>query len=185
MAKDAWKGRLHSLSADGMRDGEVEGSEATVSQSEDGIEYSVMTSGLTPGNAYTLWVMAFNNPATCSDPNAPPGFRCGGADMENADAGFALMWGGAGAFAEGESATFEGRRAKGDMSGVELDTPGLTNPAEAEIHFRVRDHGPRQPGLEDEQITTLQGGCTEESMPPGGTGKRGTYLCRDVQATGI
>lgn len=184
MNEQPWRGRLHSLSPEGARETEVEGSEATVSQTEDGIEFSIETSGLVAGNGYTVWIMAFNNPDACRDPNAPPGFRCGMADMENPDAGFSLIRG-AGSFADGDSGAFRGTKAKGDPAGVEFDGPGLTNTRGAEVHLRLRDHGPAQPGLEKDQTGTIGGGCTDESTPPGGSGKRGTYHCRDVQATGI
>lgn len=181
---ERWQGSLFTLSAEGAREGQVDGSEATISGTDDSIEFAIKTSGVVPGNGYTVWVMLFNNPDMCGDPNAPPGFRCGGADMENPDAAFSLMWGGAGSFAKDELVTFEGSRAKGDMSGVEAG-PGLTDPRGAEIHLRIRDHGPAQEGLEQDQITTLGGGCTEDSPPGFGSGERGSYPCRDVQATGI
>jgi hypothetical protein len=185
MAEQPWQGPLYSLSPEGAREARVEGSEGTLSRTEDGIEFSIETSGLLPGDGYTVWIMAFNNPEACQDPNAPPGFRCGMTDMQNPDAGFSLMYGGAGSFADSESVTFRGGKAKGDRSGVEFDGLGLTNPRGAEVHLRIRDHGPAQPGLEEDQIGTIGGGCTDESTPPGGSGARGTYHCRDVQATGM
>jgi hypothetical protein len=185
MVQRDWRGPLYELSEDGMRAMQVPGSEATVSRDDDGISYRITTSGLTPGNAYTVWVMAFNNPSACAGADAPEGYRCGGSDMGTADAGFSLSYGGDGKFAESETVTFEGRVAKGDTGGVELDTGPITDPGGAEVHIRIRDHGPAQPGMEEDQIRTLQGGCTEDAPPGGGGGKRGTYPCRDVQATGI
>jgi hypothetical protein len=178
------KKSFHLLSPEQARQDEVEGSEATLSKSKDGLKFSVTTSRLTPGNAYTVWIMAFNNPEACGGNNAPPGHRCGPDDMGNPEAGFSLMFG-AGKLVDGESETFEGSRTQGDRSGVEVGD-GLTDAGKAEIHLRVRDHGPAQAGFEKEQITTIGGGCTDESVPiPGGSGKRGNYNCRDVQTTGI
>lgn len=184
MAGQSRKKSLYSLSPEQAREDEVEGSEATLSKSKEGIEFSVRTSRLTPGNAYTVWIMAFNDPDACGGANAPPGHMCGPEDMGNPDAGFSLMFG-AGKLVEGETETFTGGRMTGDKSGVEVGD-GLADAEKAEIHFRVRDHGPAQPGMEKEQITTIGGGCSDESVPiPGGSGKRGNYSCRDVQATGI
>ena len=180
-----WQGPMYTLTQEGMRDAEVQGSRATLSKTEEGIEYSITTSGLVPGNGYTVWVMAFNGPSACAGADAPEGFRCGGSDMGNPDAGFSLIYGGDGKFAQSETETFRGRVAKGDTGGVELDTGPLTAPAAAEVHLRIRDHGPAQPGMEEDQIRTLQGGCTEDAPPGGGGGQRGSYPCRDVQASGI
>ncbi|MDX1578014.1 MAG: hypothetical protein R3266_06000, partial [Gemmatimonadota bacterium] len=34
----------------------------------DGVSYRLSTSGLEPGNAYTLWFVVFNDPAGCLTP---------------------------------------------------------------------------------------------------------------------
>src|SRR5712691_299925 len=104
------------------------GSEASITRRDGEIEFSVRTRGLTPGHAYTLWVMAFNDPGACTSEGSPPGFRCGRNDMGNPAAGFTLMFGGAGEFVTRDSAEFKGKRKKGDITGVELGTPGLTDP---------------------------------------------------------
>jgi hypothetical protein len=184
MAQDVWQGTLYGLSPDGDREAAVSGSQATVRRDGDAVEIELKTSELTAGNAYTVWVMAFNDPSACRSTTAPPGFRCGAEDMGNADVGFGLMFGGAGGFADGETMEFRGRRVAGDPSGVELGTAGLRDAGRAEIHLRVRDHGPAQPGLADAQVSTIMGGCTDDA-PPGGSGTRGNYPCRDVQATGL
>ena len=184
MAGQSGKKSFYSLSPEQAREEEIEGSEATISSTKEGVEFSVKTSKLTPGNAYTVWIMAFNNPDACGGTNAPPGHRCGPDDMGNPDAGFSLMFG-EGKLADGDTETFQGKRTTGDSSGVEVGT-GLGDSEKAEIHLRVRDHGPVQAGVENDQITTIGGGCLDESVPiPGGSGARGNYNCRDIQATGI
>jgi hypothetical protein len=182
---EIWQGSLYELTPEQSRGAAVTGSHATVRRTGDAVEFEIGTSGLTPGNAYTVWVMAFNNPTVCGGDGAPEGFRCGPGDMSNPDAGFALMFGGAGAFADSDAVDFRGRHATGENAGVELGTPGLLDASRAEIHLRVRDHGPAQPGFESDQVGTLMGGCTDDSAPGAGSGQHGTYPCRDVQATGM
>lgn len=56
---------------------------------------------------------------------------------------------------------------------------GLTNPEGAEIHLVLRSHGPRIPGLVEEQRSTFAGGC-EEFLNPGIT-QLEAGPCSDVQ----
>ncbi|HEY8868198.1 MAG TPA: hypothetical protein VIM30_02265 [Candidatus Limnocylindrales bacterium] len=182
---DAWQGSLYELTLEQARGSAVAGSQATVRRSGDTVDFEIRTSGLTPGNAYTVWLMAFNNPNACKGDGAPNAFRCGPGDMGNPEAGFTLMFGGTGGVADSDTMEFRGQHAQGDGAGVELGTPGLLDAAAAEVHLRVRDHGPAQPGLEEDQVATLMGGCTDDSPPGAGSGRHGTYPCRDVQATGM
>lgn len=179
-----WRGSLYELTQDGSRGAAVRDAQARIERTGQGVEFDIETTGLTPGNGYTVWLMAFNNPSACQGVGAPAGFRCGPDDMGNPDAGFGLLFSGAGGFANSETMSFRGQRVLGDADGVELGTAGLRE-AGAEIHVRVRDHGPVQPGLEHDQIGTLMGGCTDTSAPGAGSGGHGSYECRDVQATGI
>jgi hypothetical protein len=81
MTQDVWQGPLYELSPEVARQEAVGGSQATVRRDGDAIEWELKTSGVTPGNAYTVWVMAFNDPSACKGTAAPPGFRCGPEDM--------------------------------------------------------------------------------------------------------
>src|SRR5712691_6020499 len=86
--REAWEGPVYELTAEGPRGRAAAGSRATIRRGDDRVSFEVSTSGVTPGNSYTVWVMAFNNPAACGGEGAPDGFRCGPADMGNADAAF-------------------------------------------------------------------------------------------------
>jgi hypothetical protein len=181
---DSWRGPFYKLTEQG-RGEPVANSEASIRRTGDVVEVDVHAAGLTPGNAYTLWLMAFNNPAACAGTDAPPGFRCGPSDMGNPEAGFGLAFGGSGGFAEGSTMEFHGRRMVGDSTGSELGTADLADATGAEVHVRIRDHGPAQPGLESDQVATLMGGCRDDAAPGAGSGRHGDYPCRDIQATGI
>ncbi|NNE11020.1 MAG: hypothetical protein HKN41_02120 [Ilumatobacter sp.] len=102
----------------------------------------VRTGGLQAGDAYTVWAVVFNNPAGCID-------GCDGADLANPAAEAVSMLG-AGKVAQRSAASFLIRIGAGDE---------LTDPHGAEIHFVLRTHGPALPGLVDEQISSLNGGC--------------------------
>jgi len=64
---------------------------------------------------------------------------------------------------------------------------GFNNPRGAHIHLILMDHGPAIPGLVSNQINTLRGGCTFESLPPAfpdvakADGIPGPNTCRLVQ----
>lgn len=172
-----WQGRVFSLETEES----IRGSHAVVLHYPDRITFSANTSGLETGYAYTVWILAFNQPENCLDQSlADRGFRCGPSDMFNPLAGFSIMYG-SGQFAKNESEHFSGERAEGDGSGIILGA-GLADAERAEIHLRIRDHGPAQDGLQDEQTGTFGGGCISPPLP--GWGTPGLYKCDDVQGTG-
>lgn len=165
-----------------VTDVEIPGSTVVVSTTGLGIEYTLSTSELIPGNAYTIWLIVFNVPQACSDPDTVRGLLCGDGDYLNATL-WSIMYG-AGAVADAEGdATFTGSRMVGDPDRLLLG-PGLLNP-NAEAHFIVRDHGPASddPVMLESQTGTVNGGCTSGD-PLGLLGLPGDYECFDPQATG-
>jgi len=58
--------------------GDVAG-KADLKRSKEGVNLTVRTTGLEPGNAYTIWWVIFNDPEACS----PTG--CSDADFGTAD----------------------------------------------------------------------------------------------------
>lgn len=171
---------LWTLAADQMTlQAVAAGSAATVNRTEDGIAYRVRSSGLAAGHADTLWVMVFNHPDLCAHPVAATGTRCGVADLAvfggDPAIGSSVLYGGGHVIGGAGDATFAGSLRVGDAS-TALFGPGVTNPRGAEIHFRIRDHGPVIPRLVSEQIHTFNGGC-EPGQPHEGQ-------CVDVQTSG-
>jgi hypothetical protein len=103
---------------------------------------------LNTGDTYTVWAMV-SNPG-----DATP------------DIGYA----GAGIVFNGTLRAFVYLRA-GDLVGFpdELNMAsgaGLIDPLTAEITFVLRNHGPREPGLLHDQLTTFMGGCDYSLVPP-------------------
>ena len=137
---------------------------AVLERNEDGVELTLDTE-LTPG-AYSVWWVVFNNPEFCVD-------GCGSDDFERSEVNTSIFW------ATGEVVGDEGiGNFSAQLLEEELPTgsdqvifgDGLLDSFSAEIHPVVRSHGSVIPGLEEEQITTFNGGC-----PPN--------ECEDVQFT--
>lgn len=186
MHEPTWSGPLYALdgAAIDFDTGPIEGSDASYTNGGQAVEYSVVATGLTEGYGYTIWLMVFNFPWNCTGSDGPEGLRCGQMDHLNPASGFSLMYG-TGAWAENSTVVFEESRQANSIltrpDDVEVGL-GLINPSGAEVHLRVRDHGPPQEGLEEDQIGTIGGGCTLDTAPFG-QGERGDYECADIQAT--
>lgn len=161
---------LHRLS-DGAQ---VERSALTLVRTDAGVSFTVATSGLVPGNAYTVWVMIFNRPQFCTNPPSD-GLRCGLGDFGSDLVGASVTYGAGNVAGGAGRAGFAGRQDVGDTS-TALFGPGLTDARGAEVQVRIRDHGPAIPGLVDDQVHTFNGGC-DQGQPNEG-------LCKDVQTSG-
>ncbi len=168
---------------------EIAGAIAKLQSTEYGVYLYLRAAALQPGNAYTIWWVIFNAPENCA------GGLFGGRQL-NCVGGDALF---NDAVVLGEVAYATGRVAgssgegqftallrKGSVPGGWFGN-GLTNPQGAEIHFVMMDHGPAIPGLVENQISTLRGGCTDESVPKAfppvahADGIPGPNTCRLVQ----
>lgn len=127
------------------------------------------SSGQTPGDAVTLWLIIFNNPDACStSPCSVP------ADVFNYEAGADFYWGdGAvvgsngkiklrGSLGVGQTA-FSGKAETGLGEAV-----ALSNPFGAEVVLAVHSHGPAATGEAlDAQLTSFTGGCATFNGPNG------------------
>jgi hypothetical protein len=138
---------------------EIEGSEAMLLTTTKGVIASLETSELTPGNAYTLWFVAINNPGACENTPCKGSDVLGMSDKVESDVGY-----GDGLIAGPDgTGVFTTHRKKGEIPQAWIGT-GLTKPESAEIHLVVHDHGPLIAGREAEMIGTFRGGCTEDSL---------------------
>lgn len=139
-------------------------------RNNDGVFFTLSTSGLTPGDAVTAWIAVFNNPAACAtDPCTP-------ADFANPDVDATLFSSGGAVVGPNGKAVYSAYRAVGDLSGARPNFGtgnGLVKPKRAEIHLVIRTHGPANlldPAVLKEQLTLFNGGC-----PPN--------TCANVQAS--
>ncbi len=149
--------------------GRVTGS-ATLHRTRKGITYNYSTNALTPGHAYTLWVVVWNNPGNCDMPNA-----CVGEDIANASSvGVDLLYGGGHVVGNNGKGNFSGHLKVDDVSDSVYELFGLPQALglqsgktfSSEIHLVIRSHGPKVPGLVNEQIGSYLGGCDNQFVTP-------------------
>lgn len=159
----------------------IKGSKATLVTTEDGFFANLDTHELIPGNVYTLWLVAINEPGACeTSPCKPPDVLERTADTK-ADVGY-----GDGIIAESEQGRFSSYQPMGELRSGWFGN-GLQKPQAAEIHLVVRDHGPLLPDMAATMVNTHRGGCTDETVPealpaPAHTdGEPGPNACRNVQ----
>jgi hypothetical protein len=173
----------HAQQAAFGRSGPVAGAQANLVRNANGISYRLTTNSLTPGNAYTLWLVVINNPAACTaTPCAAPDFLLN--DAPDAQVRFA-----AGHVAGGSGkGTFAGSVKEGPLSGW-LEDGSLQNSLGAEVHLVINDHGPMIPEFMPGMIHTYRGGCADISpfpavFPPSALadGEVGPNICRLYQA---
>lgn len=166
----------------------IEGAEAVLHRMDHGVQMTLDTSGLTEGNAVTVWWVIFNAPENCSD------MACGEDDIFNIDDDGEFILnddgsnpmnmdgiGGAQISAlradghvidEGGAAFFQAHLPIGDTTEAIFGSGLLDSSTVAEIHLVVRDHGAAIPGETDAMINSINGGCAD-SWP--------NEPCTDVQ----
>jgi hypothetical protein len=106
---------------------------STLTRTQSGISFTLSTSDLEAGHAYTIWWMVI-------DPDT-------GAVTVQYAAGHVVGASG--------TATFAGFLGVGDTSGVINGGPGLLDALEANVVLVVRDHGELDPSQVNQQILTF------------------------------
>jgi hypothetical protein len=166
-----------------------------VERSGEGVSFSLTTSQLEPGNAYTLWLVVFNNPDGCQAPT--PISSCSAADVGNLAAMPDIVYGTGHVAGGSGQATFSGHRRAGDDSGsitdpIGLPAFGLVDSEGAEIHLVLHEHGPKLARYLPDMIHSVAGGCIEAGIPEPGVaspfnaytgpeyGERGPNTCRSI-----
>ncbi len=136
-------------------------------RTDHGLGAMFRTTGLTPGNVVTLWIMFFDNPEACTIPGA-----CDPAvDIFRPGVRFDFHYAG-GRIVRRHRTIVIGYLPVGEMSTsgwAELGAAGagpgflatpLTNPRGAQVTLAIHDHGPAQRGRTlYEQLTSYLGGC--------------------------
>jgi hypothetical protein len=144
-----------------------------------GISGGVHTTQLGAGHAVTVWIVIFNEPGQCS----PPG--CGEDDLFTPEVMTDVVYGAGHVVGGAGVASFathlsEGRARWSLWERLGLPSPGLLDANKAEIHFVVRDHGPKIPGIMQSMTHTFGGGCND-SPADGSLGVPGPNVCADIQ----
>lgn len=142
---------------------------SVLARDQRGLQATMSSTGLTPGDAVTFWIIMFNNPDGCStSPCAIP------ADVLNPDAGADFYWAGGAVVGPSGRATLRGTLEVGQVehSGKAEtglgDPVALANPAGAEVVLALHSHGPAATGaLLRAQLSTYLGGCEVFNGPDG------------------
>lgn len=124
---------------------------STLTRTRTSVSFALRTTGLEGGHAVTVWWMVFNHPQYCTD-------TCDMDDLSNPEVDASVL------YAAGTVVGASGRLnlagalrvgdADGALAGMGTGT-GLQNPAGAAVYLVVRDHGPADPAIVEEQIHTF------------------------------
>lgn len=149
--------------------GELAGS-ARIKRSKQDVLLSLETDQATPGDAYTVWWIIFNNPDACDLDNMP---GCDGGDLGTPEVVASGLNAGGGVADDDGNFTITTVLPAGFMhtntegATRQLFGPGLQDTAGAELHVIVRSHGPANPNQDPNddsieligQISTVEGSC--------------------------
>ena len=112
-----------------------------------------------------MWIVIWNNPENCAIPN-----QCNDGDFAIADqVEVEVLYGSGHVVGNNGKGNFSAYLNEDDVSGsintlFELPPAGglqSGNSLGAEVHFVLRSHGPKIPGMVNEQIGGYLGGCTD------------------------
>lgn len=146
--------------------------EATLTRSTQGLWVDQDIDGLTPGYAYSVWWVVFDNPQGCAATTCAP------SDLGRRQAQGSLVNGG-GFVAGGTSQSYSSHLARHDVEGSQVQTgdpSGVDNTYGAEVHLVLRNHGAAEANAGDRavQTSTFNGFCNLPPDPPG--------VCQNVSA---
>lgn len=130
--------------------------DSSIIRSGDVVTYSVRARHLDRSRAYVLWAFVFNAPEACvSSP-------CGNADLGDPATGPSLFRLSGGSSDDFGNVLLSGLINDRDQAASAVFGAGLTNPAGAEMHFVLRDHGiPGRSGFQGER-GSYYSGCTPD-----------------------
>lgn len=140
---------------------QVDGSSGRVTVNGSGATITVHTTGLTPGDAVTAWVVYFNDGTVCTTGTPDiPNTSCDLGDLFLGGGGIVRLDGKV--IGSAGKATFSGNIKVGE--GSEIGPPGVVPyaPVSPDFHIVIRSHGPKVPSAMPAQIHSVGGGCTSE-----------------------
>ncbi|MCH8115697.1 MAG: hypothetical protein IIB25_09485 [Chloroflexi bacterium] len=137
----------------------VEGTGAMITRTDRGVSFMVMTTDLTPGDAFSVWVVIVE-PKVNNIVDVFVFNIAGGMANANGDLNFG---------AHVSTGTVP------EANGLNIFVGGgeFDHPRDAAIHLVIRTHGPVIPGMQMAQFGTLNGGCNP--------GEPNEGLCEDMQ----
>lgn len=166
----------------GMVPGPVEGTTAILEKGPFGAAMAVRSSGLKPGDVVTVWWVVIQNPDICKGETCTPQESMG--DGELADAVVTLA--ASGVVSDDGTISLAGYLPKGEVEGNFFNTT-FHSPEAAEYHLPVHNHGPLDPEIAEDMLTSFRAGCTDESLPEYypqtalSDGAKGSFDCKTMQ----
>lgn len=162
--------------------GPIAGTSAVLEKGPHGAAMAIKSSGLTPGHVVTVWWVVIQRPDLCTaDPCSPEDAM---ATAEKVDAVTALAVGGV--VDEDGTVSLASFLPVGEVKGNFHNTV-FHSPETAEYHLPLQNHGPLNPEIADQMLTTFRAGCTDESLPSFypetalQDGVRGNFNCKTLQ----
>ncbi len=151
--------RITTNSVSSLTSGEVIDGTSTIIRHKDRVSFDFNTRGLTPDNAYTLWIMHYDKPKKCLDPCA-----CTISDFGNPE----VTGGAIGAMA-GRVADAYGQLALTNVvdygvlptGPAQVLVPNAIKNKKSHFTLILRDHGPAStdPAILEEQLSSWTGAC--------------------------
>jgi hypothetical protein len=166
----------------GMSPGPIEGTSVVLEKGSFGVAMAIKSSGLTPGDVVTVWWVAIQNSQVCkANPCTPVEVMTEGSGSDSVVALAA-----SGVVADDGTISLASFLPKGEVEGNFFDTT-FHSPEKAEFHLPIHNHGPLNPSIAEEMLTSFRAGCTDESLPEYypqtalSDGARGSFDCKTVQ----
>jgi hypothetical protein len=132
----------------------VPGASATLVRNDNGVGMTLHTSGLTPGDAVTVWWVIFNKPQYCT--HGMFGLRCGVGDLlafgGDPRVESSVMYAAGHVIGADGAGNYGGYLRVGELTRDTLWGPGIENSRTADVHLVVHDHGPALPGIVNDEI---------------------------------
>ncbi len=166
----------------GMSPGPIEGTSVVLEKGPFGVAMAIKSSGLTPGDVVTVWWVAIQNPQVCAAIPCTP-TEVMSADTES-DSVVVLAAGGV--VADDGTISLASFLPRGEVEGNFFDTT-LHSPETAEYHLPIHNHGPLDPNIAQDMLTSFRAGCSDESLPEYypqtalSDGAVGNFDCKTVQ----
>ena len=168
----------------GMPPGPIDGTSAILEKGSFGAAMAVKSSGLTPGNVVTIWWVAIQKHENCKSNPCTPQEAMGNGNENDVVASLAA----GGVVAKDGTISLAGYLPKGKVEGNFFETT-LHSPESAEYHLPMHNHGPLDPSMAEDMLTSFRAGCSDESLPPFypdtalADGKKGGFNCKTVQVS--
>ena len=166
----------------GMAPGPIDGTSVVLEKGPFGAGMALKSSGLTPGDVVTVWWVVIQNPGACKASPCTPVETM--TESTGTDSVVTLAAGGV--VDEDGSISLASFLPAGDVEGNFFDTT-FHSPEAAEYHLPIHNHGPLDPEIADEMLTSFRAGCSDESLPEYypqsalSDGAKGSFDCKTVQ----